>query len=80
MPNPPKNLLSRAFTRTLVFGVLLYRVYLGPYLGGHCRYHPSCSQYALDALEKHGPLLASWKTLRRLARCHPFAKGGFDPA
>jgi putative membrane protein insertion efficiency factor len=46
---------------------------------GGCRYHPSCSQYALDALRMHGPLRGSWMAARRVARCHPWSPGGHDP-
>ena len=60
--------------------VLLYRATLGPFLGGHCRFHPTCSQYAIDAVNKHGALRGSWKALRRILRCHPWSPGGFDPA
>ena len=60
--------------------VLLYRVTLGPFLGGHCRFHPTCSQYAIDAVHKHGALRGSWKTLKRILRCHPWSPGGYDPA
>lgn len=47
--------------------------------GRHCRFEPSCSQYALDAIETHGAVYGSWLALRRIARCHPFTGGGFDP-
>ena len=73
-------MLSRAAARVMVFCVLAYRVMLGPYLGGQCRFHPTCSQYALDAIGKHGPWRGGLKTVWRLMRCHPFGKGGFDPA
>ena len=57
-----------------------YRVTLGPFLGGHCKYHPSCSQYAIDAFKEYGLLkgivLASW----RLLRCNPWSRGGVDYA
>ena len=58
--------------------VRLYRVIpkIGP---SPCRYAPSCSAYALEALETHGALRGLWLTLRRLGRCHPFSPGGFDP-
>lgn len=56
-----------------------YRVLLSPLLGPRCRYYPSCSQYALTAIERFGPMRGSWLTLRRLARCHPFCDGGYDP-
>ncbi|MBV8780992.1 MAG: membrane protein insertion efficiency factor YidD [Phycisphaerae bacterium] len=64
----------------LVHLVLLYRVTLGGVLGGHCRFYPSCSQYAIDAVQKHGAVRGSLKTIRRLLRCHPGSRGGYDPA
>ena len=48
-------------------------------LGRQCRFEPSCSQYALDAIEEHGAGYGSWLALRRIVRCHPFVQGGFDP-
>lgn len=59
--------------------VRLYQALLRPLLGGHCRFEPSCSEYAAEALRHHGPLRASWLILRRLARCHPFGGSGWDP-
>ena len=59
--------------------VLLYRVTLGRFLGGQCRFHPTCSQYAIDSLNKHGALRGSWKALKRILRCHPLGGRGFDP-
>jgi putative membrane protein insertion efficiency factor len=61
---------------TLVRG---YQVVLGPMLPMACRFYPSCSVYAIEALERHGALKGSWLTVRRLARCHPFHPGGYDP-
>jgi uncharacterized protein len=72
----PTSLASRA----LIGLVLLYRVTLGPVLGGHCRYHPTCSQYAIDAIHKHGPWRGTWRALKRLFRCHPLGGKGYDPA
>ncbi len=60
--------------------VLLYRATLGRLMGGHCRYHPTCSQYALDAIDKYGPLRGAWRALKRISRCHPWGGSGFDPA
>jgi hypothetical protein len=60
--------------------VILYRATLGRFLGGQCRYQPTCSQYAIDALNKYGALRGSWRAAKRIARCHPWGGGGFDPA
>ena len=64
----------------LIHLVLLYRVTLGRLLGGQCRYVPTCSQYAIDAINKHGPWRGSWRALKRIARCHPWGGSGYDPA
>ena len=65
--------------RLLTLLVRGYQVLLSPYLGGGCRYQPSCSRYALDALRRHGALRGGWLTLRRLGRCHPLGGMGYDP-
>jgi putative membrane protein insertion efficiency factor len=64
--------------KPLIALVRLYQVSLGPLMGGHCRFHPSCSNYAIEALREHGAIGGSWLALRRLLRCHPLARGGFD--
>jgi putative membrane protein insertion efficiency factor len=56
-----------------------YRLALSPLLGPRCRFYPSCSAYALEAIERHGPLRGLALALRRLARCHPWHPGGYDP-
>ncbi len=71
--------MRKAVTRSLMGIVRLYQLTLSPFMGGQCRFYPSCSNYALDALESHGPLKGSWLALQRLLKCHPFHPGGFDP-
>ena len=63
--------------RVVLLLVRLYRA--APKRAGTCRFHPSCSAYALDAVSIHGAVRGSWFTLRRLGRCHPFHPGGIDP-
>jgi uncharacterized protein len=60
--------------------VLLYRATLGPFMGGQCRYMPTCSQYAIDSIQKHGACRGGWRAIKRICRCHPWGKGGWDPA
>ena len=59
--------------------VRAYRLLLSPWVGSGCRFEPTCSAYSLQALERHGAVLGSWLTLRRLGRCHPWCAGGCDP-
>jgi uncharacterized protein len=66
-------------SRALVLLVRLYQRLVSPLLPPACRFYPSCSAYAVTALERHGALRGSWLTIRRLGRCHPFHPGGIDP-
>ena len=62
--------------------ILLIRCYqrvLSPFIGNQCRFHPTCSRYAVEALQKHGALRGSWLAARRVTRCHPLNAGGIDP-
>ncbi|GAA6119016.1 membrane protein insertion efficiency factor YidD [Acidovorax sp. FG27] len=68
--------MMRALLMGLVRG---YRLLLSPWLGSACRFEPTCSAYALQALERHGAAAGSYLTVRRLARCHPWCDGGLDP-
>jgi len=63
----------------LIFIVRAYQVGLSPLLPPSCRYYPTCSAYAIEALQKHGAVRGGWLAARRIARCHPFHPGGFDP-
>ena len=56
-----------------------YQLAISPWLGRTCRFHPTCSQYTLEAIERHGALKGLWLGLRRVSRCHPFHPGGHDP-
>jgi putative membrane protein insertion efficiency factor len=59
--------------------IRLYQWTLSPLLGGQCRFHPTCSRYAEQAFREHGLWRGAWLTVRRLGRCHPLSKGGYDP-
>ena len=59
--------------------VRLYQLIISPYLPSSCRYHPTCSQYGIDALRQHGALKGGWLGIKRIARCHPWSEGGYDP-
>lgn len=73
------SLLRRLAIYGLVGLVRLYQGILSPWLPNACRYQPTCSQYAVEALKKHGPVRGGWLALRRLARCHPWGGHGYDP-
>ena len=56
-----------------------YQLFISPLLGPRCRFHPTCSHYAIEALQTHGALKGTWLSLKRLGRCHPLNPGGYDP-
>ena len=63
----------------LKFLIRGYQLAISPLLGPSCRFYPSCSHYALEAIDTHGALRGTWLTIKRISRCHPFHEGGFDP-
>jgi putative membrane protein insertion efficiency factor len=65
--------------KILLFLIRLYQLTLSPFFGQHCRFTPSCSNYAREAIERYGAWRGSWLAIRRIARCHPFCDGGHDP-
>jgi len=76
----PLALLSRLLVFAGVALIKLYQITLSPFLGGHCRFIPTCSHYGVEALRTHGPFRGTWLTIVRLSRCHPFSgRSGYDP-
>ena len=66
--------------RTLLIALIrVYQWLISPWLGNHCRFYPSCSEYAREAIERHGAVRGVWLAIRRLLRCHPWHPGGVDP-
>lgn len=78
-PADPRPAWERICSLPFIGLIKAYQFTLSAVLGRHCRFYPSCSWYALEAYRRHGPLRGTWLTLRRLGRCHPFARGGYDP-
>lgn len=71
--------LSLALAWVVMLPILFYRQFISPLTPPSCRFTPTCSQYALEALRRHGVLRGSWLTIRRLLRCHPWGGSGYDP-
>ncbi|OZI21097.1 membrane protein insertion efficiency factor YidD [Bordetella genomosp. 9] len=63
----------------LIAPIRFYRFFLSPWMGRQCRFTPTCSAYAIEAIETHGPLHGLWLAARRIGRCHPWSPGGLDP-
>lgn len=64
---------------TLIFVIRLYQKVISPLFPARCRFYPTCSAYAVQALERHGALRGGWLAVRRLSKCHPWHPGGYDP-
>jgi uncharacterized protein len=71
--------LRHALAIPFILVIKMYQVTLAPFVGGQCRFHPTCSWYALEAYRLHGPFRGSLLSVRRLLKCHPFHRGGYDP-
>ncbi|RRD79989.1 membrane protein insertion efficiency factor YidD [Alloprevotella sp. OH1205_COT-284] len=73
------SFLLQWLSRLLIFPIRLYQLFLSPLLPPSCRFQPTCSQYAIEALRKHGPFRGLYLAIRRLLRCHPWGGHGHDP-
>jgi putative membrane protein insertion efficiency factor len=73
------NAVSKVLAWPLIQLVRLYRIAISPWLGPNCRFDPTCSSYAIEALQMHGILRGSWLAARRIGRCHPWGGSGYDP-
>ncbi|WP_297819211.1 membrane protein insertion efficiency factor YidD [uncultured Paraglaciecola sp.] len=71
--------VSIALRKVPVGIIKLYQTLLSPMLGPTCRFHPSCSHYAVDAITEHGMIRGCWISIKRILKCHPFNDGGYDP-
>lgn len=78
-PEPSPSRTSALAARLLMLPVYLYKGAISPHLPKSCRFEPTCSTYAIEALRKHGAIRGSWLTIRRLSRCHPWGGSGYDP-
>ncbi len=65
--------------RVVIGALQAYKLFISPLLPSACRYYPTCSEYMMDAVRKHGVLKGTWMGVKRLGRCHPFHEGGYDP-
>jgi hypothetical protein len=71
--------MKSLFAKPLIWLVRGYQLLVSPFLPPSCRFHPTCSHYAIEALQRHGPGKGLWLALRRIGRCHPWHPGGHDP-
>jgi putative membrane protein insertion efficiency factor len=72
-------MLSKTVAALLLLCIRAYQFTVRPLLAGSCRYAPSCSEYAVEAISRHGPWHGGWLGIKRILRCHPWSRGGFDP-
>ena len=75
---PHFNML-RILSFILVIPIKLYQILISPLIGPNCRYHPTCSQYSIEAINKHGPFKGTWLAIKRISSCHPWGGSGHDP-
>jgi putative membrane protein insertion efficiency factor len=73
------KLMNKAFSALFLLLIKFYQYLISPILGQSCRFNPTCSQYGLEAIQKHGAFKGGWLTFKRIARCHPWGAHGHDP-
>ena len=71
--------MKRIFSLLLIIPIKIYQIIISPLLGPSCRFTPTCSQYAVEAIQKYGPLKGSWLSFKRIIKCHPWGGSGYDP-
>ena len=79
MPRFGLKMINDILTALLKLPIKFYQVGISPFIGNRCRYSPSCSSYAIEALESHGVISGGFLAAKRICRCHPWAAGGYDP-
>jgi len=83
VPDHKRKTVMRNVKEVLAFPfivlIVLYQRIISPWIGPKCRYTPTCSQYGIEALKKHGPVKGLWLTMKRVSRCHPWGGSGYDP-
>lgn len=65
--------------KAMILLIRAYRLFFSPWIGQQCRFHPTCSAYAIEAIQRHGAVRGAWLAAKRLSRCHPWHEGGIDP-
>jgi putative membrane protein insertion efficiency factor len=73
------QIIKKPLSSLFIFLIKMYQVTLSPFLGGHCRYQPSCSHYGIEAIQKYGPFKGGWLALKRILSCNPWGGSGYDP-
>jgi putative membrane protein insertion efficiency factor len=72
-------MIKRLLSAPIIYLIRFYQIGISPLIGPNCRFTPTCSQYAIEVIRKDGPIRGLWRAVRRIARCHPWNPGGYDP-
>ena len=71
--------MRRIIISPFVFLIKIYQIIISPAIGSNCRFNPTCSNYAIESLKKHGPIIGIYYSIKRILKCHPWGKSGYDP-